>query len=81
MEQTLALAETVRQAIETIDTTATGKNFRITASFGVVLASAAHYHARTLVANADELMYEAKRGGRNTVRPALDFFMSQEDAG
>lgn len=81
MEQTLALAETVRQAIETIDTTATGKNFRITASFGVALASAAHYHARTLVANADELMYEAKRGGRNTVRPALDFFMSQEDAG
>ncbi len=79
IEQTLALAETVRQAIETIDTTASGKSFRITASFGVTLASAAHYHSRTLVANADELMYEAKRAGRNTVRPALDFFLPEDE--
>jgi len=81
LEQTLALAETIRQAVETIDTSGSGKNFRVTASFGVAIASKANYHSRTLVANADEHMYQAKRAGRNAVRPELDFRLPADQLG
>lgn len=80
LEHSLALAETVRQAIETIDSSPTGKQFTITASFGVAPASGAQYHTRLLVANADDLLYQAKRAGRNCVRPALDFVLPDDEA-
>lgn len=79
LEHTLALAETVRQAIETIDSTPSGKQFVVTASFGVAMASGAQYHARLLVANADDLLYQAKRAGRNRVRPALDYVLPDDE--
>ncbi|WP_337878685.1 GGDEF domain-containing protein [Rheinheimera sp.] len=67
--QSWALAETVRQAIEALEPEQSGYPFKMTASFGVSSAKACGYHARKLISDADEAMYQAKQAGRNRVKP------------
>ncbi len=54
-----ALRETVIPLDET--------NLQVTASIGVAVADNSAQTAESLIENADECMYEAKRGGRNQV--------------
>ncbi|MCO7226884.1 GGDEF domain-containing protein [Pleionea sp. CnH1-48] len=61
------LAEEHRRTIEVIDTTDSGHNFTITASFGITTASRSGYELKDLIADADEAMYKSKRDGRNRV--------------
>ncbi|HEY6791371.1 MAG TPA: GGDEF domain-containing protein [Trebonia sp.] len=47
-----------------------GSALRVTVSIGVAVAIPVREDHRDLVAAADEAMYQAKRAGRNRVRPA-----------
>jgi diguanylate cyclase (GGDEF)-like protein len=60
-------AETCRAAIESINTSATGHNFSVSASFGVTDAKHSGYTLDNLLANADLAAYQAKHNGRNKV--------------
>jgi len=65
------LAERIRAAFAAQRVAYDGMELGTTASFGVVGANFAATQAvtpRALIAAADELMYDAKRGGRNQVR-------------
>lgn len=66
-----ALAESVRQAIEDIDTSPTGHKFSVTTSLGVSTAQDYGYNARKLFSVADEALYQAKQHGRNKVMPEV----------
>jgi len=68
LEKTSAMAERLRQGVEA-DTVAGG--LRVTMSFGVS-ASREHraFDYKTVCAQADAALYEAKRDGRNRVRSA-----------
>lgn len=61
------LAEQCRKEIAEIDSTPSGFDFTITASFGVTCAKTSGYTLETLLANADQAMYKSKNNGRNRV--------------
>ena len=56
-----------RLAVQEIDTSETGHNFTISASFGVTSTSISGYSYSDLLTDADAAMYKAKRQGRNQV--------------
>ncbi len=60
-------AETCRTAIESINTSATGHNFSVSASFGVTDVKNSGYNITKLLADADLAMYRSKQNGRNKV--------------
>ena len=60
-------AEACRAAIESINTSATGHNFSVTASFGVTDAKHSGYNINKVLADADLAMYQSKHNGRNKV--------------
>jgi diguanylate cyclase (GGDEF)-like protein len=67
----VALAERLRAAFAAERIVCDGAHIGTTASFGVVgadFAAGCSLAPRSMVAAADALMYEAKRGGRNQVR-------------
>lgn len=66
-EGAAALAERVRAAIERVEIRAGSVVLRVTASFGAAERRAAHDAPETLLAEADTMLYEAKRNGRNQV--------------
>jgi diguanylate cyclase (GGDEF)-like protein len=71
LDGAVELAERVRAAFAAQRTEIGGLSLGTTASFGVVGAEFGGSHAVTpqgMIALADQLMYEAKRGGRNQVR-------------
>jgi diguanylate cyclase (GGDEF)-like protein len=71
LEGAAELAERVRAAFAALQVDCGGITLSTTASFGVVGVDFAGRQAVTpqaLMAAADELMYDAKRGGRNRVR-------------
>jgi diguanylate cyclase (GGDEF)-like protein len=71
LDGAVELAERVRKAFAQMRVECDGATLGTTASFGVVGADFACNPGVTpqaLIAEADELMYEAKRGGRNQVR-------------
>jgi len=71
LDGALELAERVRAAFEAQRIEVDGLPLGATASFGVVGADFGGSHAVTpqgMIALADQLMYEAKHGGRNQVR-------------
>ena len=61
------IAEKCRRAIEKVDTSATGHQFTLTASFGVSDSSVCGYEFTTLFAGADRALYRSKDLGRNQV--------------
>jgi diguanylate cyclase (GGDEF)-like protein len=71
LDGALELAERVRAAFAAQRIEVDGRELGTTASFGVVDADFGGSHAVTpqgMIALADQLMYEAKHGGRNQVR-------------
>ncbi|MDR7192794.1 GGDEF domain-containing protein [Luteimonas terrae] len=64
----IRLAGDVQARFGAIDTGAAGYGFRIAASFGVAAVDSAGYSLATLMHQADQAMYAAKRGGRGQVR-------------
>lgn len=67
IEKAQLLTESFRSAVETIDTSHTGSNFTITASFGVTDTKQCGYKFDQLYACADEALYRSKHEGRNQV--------------
>ncbi|MBU0912377.1 MAG: GGDEF domain-containing protein [Gammaproteobacteria bacterium] len=61
------LADICRDAINSIDTAASGYEFKLSASFGVTSAEISGYHLTKLIEDADTAMYQAKQLGRNKV--------------
>ncbi|WP_162823733.1 ligand-binding sensor domain-containing diguanylate cyclase [Lysobacter sp. TY2-98] len=74
LEQALAGAERIRDAVEAIDCEPFAPGFNVTASVGVAWSRGRAHSAslRTLVPRADEALYRAKREGRNRVRAAVE---------
>lgn len=66
-EQAEAIAERIRTAIEKIDFLPAGKPYRLSVSIGGS-AFDGNSSFSDLYRQADQLLYEAKRGGRNRVR-------------
>jgi diguanylate cyclase len=70
-QQSLALADGFRAAIEHLVVHVDAQTIRFTASFGVVCAIPNSQHqVRDFLSAADRALYDAKDGGRNTVRAA-----------
>jgi diguanylate cyclase (GGDEF)-like protein len=63
----VALAEKLRKLIEAEPFSYNGVNIPVTVSLGVSGYEAHHENSETMVSEADEKLYEAKRGGRNRV--------------
>ena len=61
------VAEDFRVRIGSIQSTESGFNFRITASFGVTCSMMAAYDLDKLLSQADQVLYRAKRDGRDRV--------------
>ncbi|MDZ4348305.1 MAG: GGDEF domain-containing protein [Xanthomonadaceae bacterium] len=66
-ESTRALADRICERVAAIDTQPTGKTFRVSISIGVATSASAGYSFTSLLAQADEALYRAKRDGRNRV--------------
>jgi len=62
------VAEDFRVRISGIQSADSGFNFRISASFGVTCSMMAAYDLDKLLSQADQMLYRAKRDGRNRVR-------------
>ena len=62
------IAEDCRMRISRIQSAGSGYNFRITASFGVSCSTVAAYDLDKLLSQADQMLYRAKRDGRNRVK-------------
>jgi len=63
-DKAVQLAEELRQVIERTHFSSDGRNFNITASFGV---ASDVYDIDTLVSQSDSVMYQSKESGRNRV--------------
>ncbi|HEY9042115.1 MAG TPA: GGDEF domain-containing protein [Rheinheimera sp.] len=66
-DKAVLLAEICRDAIAGIDTADSGKQFSLSASFGVSGSDNSGYLLKQLLADADSAMYSAKAAGRNQV--------------
>lgn len=77
------MAEDCRVRLSQIDSRPSGYTFPITASFGVSSTPMSSYDLDKLLSHADQMLYRAKREGRNRVRayqPDLPIEMSQPKA-
>ncbi|MEP6633245.1 MAG: GGDEF domain-containing protein [Luteimonas sp.] len=61
------MANDCRVRLAAIDTTASGHRFAVTASFGVTATPLSGYDLARLLSHADQMLYRAKREGRNRV--------------
>ncbi|MGH8108280.1 MAG: GGDEF domain-containing protein [Arenimonas sp.] len=61
------MAERFRERIAAINSTETGHDFHVTASFGVTTTQLSGYEFDALLSNADQALYQSKREGRNRV--------------
>ncbi len=67
VQKAIAITENYRSAIAAIDTTPTGHDFSVTASFGVADSAQCGYSFDKLYASADEALYQSKETGRNKI--------------
>lgn len=67
LSQAISIAERVRESIGQHDIEFAGKHLRVTVSIGVVQYHPPHGTVDDLMHRADELMYQAKKRGRNRV--------------
>jgi len=65
-------AELCRQNINSISTSETGHDFKISASFGITATTISGYKYNLLMTHADQAMYTAKTAGRNMVISSAD---------
>lgn len=63
----MTLAERCRQAVSAIDTSKSGADFELTASFGVTDVRLSGLALEKLMSDADKAMYQSKKSGRNRV--------------
>ena len=69
----MIVAERIRSRIEKHPFRYDGKDFALTVSLGVTAPEEGEEVApRQLIARADELLYQAKRAGRNRIAPEQD---------
>jgi len=61
------LAERIRKAIEQSTSSWQGEDIKITASFGIAMASASSNNAWEIYQAADRALYQAKQTGRNKI--------------
>jgi len=66
-EQARQRSEQLREAIAAIQTSRSGMDVGVTASFGIAGTQASGYELWQLMAHADAALYRAKRDGRNRV--------------
>jgi diguanylate cyclase (GGDEF)-like protein len=66
-QQAVEVAERIRAQIATIDPAQIGVGERVTVSVGVAVADAHDSDVKSLLADADDALYRAKREGRNKV--------------
>ncbi|MCU7554342.1 diguanylate cyclase [Alteromonas sp. ASW11-19] len=66
-QQGLAVAEECREAIEAIDSTPSGHQFTLTASFGVADTRQVGFNFENLSSASDLALYQSKQYGRNRV--------------
>ncbi len=70
LQEGFAIAERLRQALESEPLTASGEEIAVTSSFGVAEAESGRNDALSaLLRQADEALYASKRDGRNRVTP------------
>jgi len=62
------VAEDCRVRVSRIQSAGTGYKLHITASFGVTCSTVAAYDLDKLLSQADQMLYRAKREGRNRVK-------------
>lgn len=62
-----SVCEKIREQVESYDWGSLEKGLRVTISFGIAAAPPANYDVDTLIAAADEKLYQAKSQGRNRV--------------
>jgi diguanylate cyclase (GGDEF)-like protein len=67
LEGAISLAETLRQRVEEHLFTFQADNIKVTISIGAAQLVESDKAANDLIKRADELLYQAKRGGRNRV--------------
>lgn len=72
-DKAVLLAEICRDAIGAIDSSDSGKQFPLSASFGVSGSDTSGYQLKQLLADADYAMYRAKELGRDTVAAFSDY--------
>ncbi|MCG9756212.1 GGDEF domain-containing protein [Shewanella insulae] len=65
LKTAIKLAEACREAIATIDCSATGHEFNVTASFGITDTQMSGYKLERLINDADSAMYQSKETGRD----------------
>ena len=68
LKAAIRLAEDCRVRLSRIDTLPSGYTFPVSASFGVSSSSTSGYDLDKLLSHADQMLYRAKREGRNRVR-------------
>lgn len=67
LDKAAAMAERVRRRLESEPVPVDGQQIQITASFGVAQRHADGDNHERMIGRADEMLYAAKRGGRNQV--------------
>ncbi|MEI6127967.1 MAG: GGDEF domain-containing protein [Pseudomonadota bacterium] len=74
--KTIELAERLRIIVENLKMNFDDKTISVTASFGVTVYKKG-MGKQALLQRADEMLYEAKRQGRNRIKPDLKVFQRQ----
>lgn len=83
LKAAMRIAEDCRVRISRIDSSESGYTFPVTASFGVSSTLMSGYDLDRLLSHADQMLYRAKREGRNRVRayvPDFPMEMSEQRA-
>ncbi|WP_438865303.1 tetratricopeptide repeat-containing diguanylate cyclase [Neptunicella sp.] len=75
----MSFAHQCRKSIELINTSESGYQFNISASFGVTSAKLSGYKLNKMIADADDAMYRSKNNGRNRVSQHVRDLMKDYD--
>lgn len=71
LDEAMAVAERIRQAVENLELTHRAKGSRLTLSVGVAVGQRGNPNLEAMIAGADSALYQAKAGGRNRVSRAV----------